>query len=571
MTAAPAEDRRDFRFAGLAAAAALLLAGLAAWLDPTLYNDVAMRYLPMIREFAAGNWERAFHPRIQPLFVVVGGCCAWVLPSPLLAAKAASVGFYAVAALPLYALQRGLFGNRAARWAVVLYLLCPLMIRYGISGLRDPARTFFVVLLAAGLVGFVQRPGWRAALGVGLGAAGMTLVRGDAALYALAGLAALSVAAAWPGPQRGRRLAWAAGAWGLFALLILPWLLYCWRETGYPVTASQQAPLLAQLERRTGWPISRPPRLVSAEPTLPLATAAASEAPAGAVAPPPAPAARWRLWLALGLEALGGLFPPALLVVLAVLAWRWRRRRLEPAEVLLLGAWLAYGLLLALQLVGTGGGSADKRYLAAVFPLTCGWLALGTIAAWDWSRARGAGWRLAGPALAAVAVAACLYVGLSSLRSEARPRKRAGTLAERACADWLRTQGAAAVAQPVPLPSSTYVYHNGRSPLVLGGEAAIKAAALAGADVLPLAADDLAPGQSYRLAELLAFCRAHHVQFLLRDDELVRLCPELAAPAELPAELRSCYRTAPPAQPMTWLGFRPELKSEAIPAPPTGP
>ena len=69
----------------------LILLALLLCLPMILFDnhpkkDASMYYLPMIRQFAAGNWDHAYYPMVPPLLPTVGGLLASWIPISVYAA-----------------------------------------------------------------------------------------------------------------------------------------------------------------------------------------------------------------------------------------------------------------------------------------------------------------------------------------------------------------------------------------------------------------------------------------------------------------------------------------------------
>lgn len=245
-------------------------------------QDTASRYIPMIRELAAGNWRNAFCPRIQPLFPCIGAVLACLGIPSFTAAKTASTLLFALGVFPVYAIHRDTFGRTIGRWATVLYMLSPRLVRYGGSGLRDSGKTLFLLAAGYGLITFRRKPSWEAAAWAGGGCVGMILIRGDGLVVAAVSLVVLLLLDLLAAP--GRRFRFPARAIGTVAavgLLISPWVLYEYRVTGVPVTDSRQIPLIRKAFAAVGiqlpdnpgrllqhphWPTSAPYGLENGRP-----------------------------------------------------------------------------------------------------------------------------------------------------------------------------------------------------------------------------------------------------------------------------------------------------------------
>lgn len=118
-------------------------------------RDVAARYAPMAEFFASGEWEYAFHPRIQMLQPLTGGIIAFLFKcNGFTALKIASMLWFIGGAFVCWKLFRELYKERS--WVVVaatvFYLIFPYSMHVAYTGLRDSAKCTLLLLLAWALV-----------------------------------------------------------------------------------------------------------------------------------------------------------------------------------------------------------------------------------------------------------------------------------------------------------------------------------------------------------------------------------------------------------------------------------
>jgi len=263
--AAQARARRDLQVCLCFFALAFGLCMPMIVLDKLPPHDVSERYAPMVRELAAGNWQAAFMPRIQPLLVLLSAPWARLGFHPFTALKLTSVLLFAAGVFPLYHLSRRVFDRNVASWTVMAYVFCAKLMQYAGDGLRETGKTTFLLLALAGLMAFFRgERRFRQALQIGAGAAFLALIRGETLVYSLAALAALllmdsSVREHQQARRRWRFPRYAATAIAVFMLLISPWVFYICQATGYPVTDVRQAVVLYQLGRGLGLPMPKPP------------------------------------------------------------------------------------------------------------------------------------------------------------------------------------------------------------------------------------------------------------------------------------------------------------------------
>jgi 4-amino-4-deoxy-L-arabinose transferase-like glycosyltransferase len=518
----------------LLVAAAVLLVLPMILLDRLPCNDTAGRYAPTVADFAAGRWRQAFHPRIQPLLTVAGGCLAAIGLPPFIAVKTASTLFFAAGLVPLYLLQRTLFGAQPARVAAWLYLLCPALLRYAGLGLRDPPNTFALLVAFMGLVRFQAAPGRAAALWTAAGAAGMALARGEMlpfALLCITTLVALDLFAGSPnGVSRLHMPRHSLAGAALFTVLLLPWVAHATRMTGYPVTASQQVSIWRRIEWTTGhaFQVTTPVLPLDWYPWSPLI--------------PVAPVANPAPHMAVAGEILdsvfAGLVPYYLLPAVAAAVWRRRQRQWRPGEWILVLGVAAHVTLLVASVLASGSTIVSKRYVTSVMPLMLGWTALALIAVRAWlDRHR--------PRLRPLFTVAAVGISITLVwdgTSNARPRwrqvRRDEDRAVQDCARWLREQKADQPARfaRTGLPLTARAYRTGTRPLVLGGTTVLTW--LCGGEHLGWMELGYPPLTAEELANLGA---AWSVDYIAWDRELIRLCPELRDLDRLPPPFQVVY------------------------------
>ncbi len=520
----------------LAVATAFLICLPTIVVRQELPNDTANYYAPMARELATGNWAGGFFPMIPPLVPLLGGLLARALGlEAYTALKVVSALFFALTVLPLKGLARALWGDRAARWAVWLYVCCGQLVRLGGGGLLDTAKMCFFVWLVYALVRFLAgERRWAATLGVAVAGAGLTLSRGEGIIFAALGgltLTALDLGRGWRARSAGwRRLpGYTVACAALMFALLLPQLVYEQRLLGYPVTDSRQLQLgpVRALFDAVGYRPSAPP----------------------AVAFEAFPWVMGRqTWSNLASETWKGLNPLYLVIAVPVMVWRARRRTFDRREALVLGAVVLHTLVFA-ALVPSGWLVA-KRYISVAVPLLAGWTALGLMAAADWGRGRWPRW---GTRVVVAVLVVGVGIGVWSGNSRARPRisgsARLRLEIKADLARWLATAGAARV--PVSfagLRSTTASYHNGRQPVLLTTEPNI--IYRAGADYLVLPRIDRGQeGYVYppdvpdtlSLDWLLERARTQSLHYVVLDPKMAETIPELTKLDALPPGFAVAY------------------------------
>lgn len=143
-------------------------------------HDVANCYGYMAREFAAGNWSRAYYPGLPPLQTTLAGLLCCLKVSPFAAIQLVSGIFYTLAALPLYEFLKRHLSRKHASWGALMYILAPPLVKNGCTGMPDSARNFFVILSLVLIFNYLDHPERRRKLwALGLALAGLSMSRGE--------------------------------------------------------------------------------------------------------------------------------------------------------------------------------------------------------------------------------------------------------------------------------------------------------------------------------------------------------------------------------------------------------
>ncbi|MBQ7206469.1 MAG: glycosyltransferase family 39 protein [Lentisphaeria bacterium] len=211
-------------------------------------RDVADRYAPMAKSFAAGAWRFAFHPRVPPLLPVLAGAIVRLLGCGGAAAcQLAGALFFTCGVFPLWSACRKIYGRTAALWTVLLYAGCAGLFRLGYYGTRESCGVFGVILLMYAAAELKTRPERSRGYAVFAAAEAILLLsRGDLAAFALAAFAALFVYD-WIVHRRCLR---SLGAGIAILLLVSPVLVYNYRMIGYPVPEIRHVPVFLAVCRR---------------------------------------------------------------------------------------------------------------------------------------------------------------------------------------------------------------------------------------------------------------------------------------------------------------------------------
>jgi len=218
---------------------ALLLAIVTAYFFPMLTTDTCCRYAPMAEAFAAGDWGRAFHPRFCLGMPVVAGTFRFLTGADgyTSCTIVASVA-WAVGIVPLFLLTRRVFDEQTAWFAVVLYLVGPAILPWGLMGLREPFKVLGILLMTDAVFG-CRDGGWRNFGEASAGLALLVFFKVDAVVYGFL-LTYVYMRVDW----------FKVRSWVLFAELILVlqpccWLVYEWTGAWIPVL--QYAPVFKRM------------------------------------------------------------------------------------------------------------------------------------------------------------------------------------------------------------------------------------------------------------------------------------------------------------------------------------
>ncbi len=220
-------------------AAAFMLSGGIALMDPFPAADTLTRYAPAAEAFACGDWKYAFHPRFGVFFTAFAGMLVFITGlTGAGACKLAGVLLFSLSVFPLYSLFLQVWRKQTAGFGVILYILCSHLLRYAANGVRDNGKTLALALIACGLVGLTRkRLTWRNCFLLAGGSALLTVIRGEGALIALfcLGWGMVLLRRDW------KKLLLTP----LFCLiLVLPQLCYNYMVIGYPVPELRHAVLL---------------------------------------------------------------------------------------------------------------------------------------------------------------------------------------------------------------------------------------------------------------------------------------------------------------------------------------
>lgn len=233
-----ANTERTFVAVGVAAVGLAAAAFAAA--HPLFATDAACRYAPMAEAFASADWAEAFHPRFGVGFSVLAGALRMFSGLDGYGACAAVATFaWALCALPVYSIAHRLFGRGAAWFALVLYMVCPQPLVWGLKGLREPFKMLGFLMMADAVLDCRETHSRRSAAKACLALWFLFTFKCDAICV---GVAMAALFAVFDG-FRWNTLAVAAS--GVLALQPMCALVYFW--TGYWLPAPHFVPIWQRL------------------------------------------------------------------------------------------------------------------------------------------------------------------------------------------------------------------------------------------------------------------------------------------------------------------------------------
>lgn len=491
----PTESHLSFRFAVAVAVFASILSVL--FLDEPS-NDIASYYAPLAREFAAGNWERAFYNIIPPLVPTLAGILALTGIPAFTALKIVGCTFY-VAGLWLFReLNLTIMSPRDAGWACLLYAITPRIMRYSGMGLLTPGKIFFLLWASMCAIQYSRNARLRDMGGLAVSLGLLSLTRGEGIVFVpffLAWLLVLEyvkksekVKATEPGFRKRviHGLLFAA----ILFVVTGPQLLYVHSVTGSPALDARQTRLIEKLfDVRLG-----------AEPP-----------------PSPYPAAKYRsveenepAWpIHLAEQIYKGLFPLYLLLGIVGAVLLTRRRSWNIHHVFFLSIIPYNAMIFVIR------GGITKRYVVPTAPFFLFLAVIALKALYDTEIAQKRR-RLAGT-VAALTVFALVADGLLKVRSaltHENMEKRVGRWINEQRQDFVK-------ADPVKLQPllSDSEYHNGRQPVIATTDPQFSY--WAEGDWCPVQRDVV-----YSYLQLREYVIGYYTDVLIYNDHMQEVCPE---------------------------------------------
>ena len=169
---------------GLGIILACLISALHIFFCFDVYDDIAAWYAPMTRAFAEGNWNVAFSPFVPILSTTLAGLLSSLGVEAFRSLVVVSCLFY-IASIPVlyYVLKYFLKREDYAAWGCLLYVLAPKIIRFGCTGLLNPAKNFFIIAAIALILSSAKRLKWFNTLLLGIVLAGLALARAETIVF----------------------------------------------------------------------------------------------------------------------------------------------------------------------------------------------------------------------------------------------------------------------------------------------------------------------------------------------------------------------------------------------------
>lgn len=218
----------DRKLIWLVALLTALVASLYAANHPIISPDTVSRHAPMAEDFAAGRWSMAFHPRFGLGLPLVAGILRFVSGCDGLSASCFVATFaWALCAIPVFGIARMVFDRTTAWFAVILFLICPQTLMWGLKGLREPFKMLGLLLATEAVLKSRGGSWWN-------------MARAAVSFWLLAWFKVDSVilvpcfGLAYAIGDRWSRRTWALVAAAVMILLPCCWLVYKWTGVFLP-------------------------------------------------------------------------------------------------------------------------------------------------------------------------------------------------------------------------------------------------------------------------------------------------------------------------------------------------
>ncbi len=510
----PRLTRTEIWGLGLLVLAALAVRCIHWWQNVLIFND-GPTFLALAQQMAAGRWNEAFAHPFHPLYPFLTLLAQFAASDWERAAAGVSIVSGAAAVAFLFLFLRSAFDRRSAWVGAAILLVHPRVVDFS-SNVQSDGLYLALFLGAVALAWFalktqrISLAGWA---GVFIGLSYLTRPEG---LGLLLVASALVLRRTFSGEWRWTRaMGFSAVLWAGVLGVAVPYMTVMRVENGeWRITGKKPVLSLLRFEDRAGAREEAEARLQETRAAeAARSEAAPSEAGPLEAAPPegntPQTSSAWsRIALSVGRHvsaASSGLRPWFLgLLLLGVFA---RRGPPGPAGEMILGIVALYAVVDVAQLLHSG--YLDMRHVLPPLVPAFGYFSAGIDAvAHGFARvmrraAPASAW--VGAGLIAIALAAGLGQALRPEKNEAR--------AQRAAAEWLRTNAAEQGA--VAAPKSRIGYYAQRPAVVL----------------------HQAPPQGQ-----LAWLRAQGARYVVVDDDDLEKFPELSGARGAELSLLHCVR-----------------------------
>lgn len=345
-------------------------------------NDVAERYIPMVRAGLAGEWKFFFHPRIPPLFSIFSFIVALITGiSAFMACKSTSLIFFVAGVFPLYGIIKNVFDRVTAKWGAGVYLLCTILAGLSYSGLRETLSCFSLLLSTYALTAlWSENKSLRNWFWLILGTVFLASTRIEGQIFCIVIWSVAWVIAVFKGKQFFIPYRWLLSI-AIFMLPLLAWCNYNYSVTGYFVTDPRMATLIDKLEFSMNKstkqePVKRLAKMSSANSAnaLPLNALTVEKKDLLANLSPQPPTNR--SWLK---QLYKGLFIPFLIFAIIGIILRLYKKKWSGLESLLAFLFTLYITMLLFEIhLFSNINELDWRYLTPALPLYFGWVAIST-------------------------------------------------------------------------------------------------------------------------------------------------------------------------------------------------
>ena len=212
-----------------------------------VYDDIAAYYGQMATAFARGDWRSAFDLSVPVFSSTLGGLLTSAGIESFRALVIVSCIFYVVSIFPLYYILKFFLKEEdLAAWGCVLYVVAPKIIRYGCTGLLNPAKNFLIIAAFALILASKKDVKWHRTVMLGAVLAGLALARAETFVF-VPFLVIFYAFFIWSNKKENNKKAiiepilHCAVITLLFFLFVSPRLMQAYLTTGAPVLDIRQA------------------------------------------------------------------------------------------------------------------------------------------------------------------------------------------------------------------------------------------------------------------------------------------------------------------------------------------